>query len=132
MKQRSGSIGKFRTFKIHDLLRDLCLNVVHKDRFISTVNGVPRGINIERRVVFTENILEEEYHSRVFPILRSASLARSLSITTVGVLPFNSRLLRVLNVLHKSNNEEIDLPKDTFDQVNLVYLCFGVPDGIQM
>lgn len=64
--------------------------------------------------------------------MQSASLARSLSITTVGVLPFNSRLLRVLNVLDKSNNEEIDLPKDTFDQVNLVYLCFGVPDGIQM
>ncbi|EYU24355.1 hypothetical protein MIMGU_mgv1a024375mg, partial [Erythranthe guttata] len=125
LRLRLGSNGKIRSFKIHDLMRDLCLKLAQKEKFVYMLKDVPRDIDRARRIIFTEENLEEGYYSRVLPTLQSASLARTLFIIAVGPLMFKHRLLRVLNVLDQSMEEEIDLPKDIFDQVNLRFLSYG-------
>ncbi|KAI3463948.1 hypothetical protein Pfo_020611, partial [Paulownia fortunei] len=96
---RWGLKGKIKTCNIHDLLRDLCLRVAEKEKFLRVLSvlDIPQGIDRERRPVFHERI-PNEYQPRVFHALQSASLARSL-ICKGEQLPFQFRLLRVLNVV---------------------------------
>ncbi|EYU24356.1 hypothetical protein MIMGU_mgv1a022056mg [Erythranthe guttata] len=119
-----GSNGRIRLCKIHDLLRDLCLKVAQKDKFIRVMKDTtPRDIERERRIVFNERIMEEEYHSRSLSSLQSA---RTLVIRKdMGPLPSNNRLLRVLNVYDNSLSKKIYLSKCIFDQVNLRYLGYN-------
>ncbi|KAL7115046.1 hypothetical protein ACP275_04G159600 [Erythranthe tilingii] len=88
LRHRLGSNGKIRTFKIHDLMRDLCLKLAQKEKFIY--------------------MLKDGYYSRVLPTLQSASLARTLFIIAVGPLMFKHRLLRVLN--YPGSMVDDDLP----------------------
>ncbi|KAI3463881.1 hypothetical protein Pfo_020544 [Paulownia fortunei] len=114
---RWGSNGKIKTCNIHDLLRELCLRVAKKEKFLCVVHGIPSCIDRERRIVFRESISKMKYQRRFFHALRSASLARSL-ICEGGRLSFKFRLLRVLNVVDSDPLEGI------FKQVNLRYLAY--------
>ncbi|KAI3464089.1 hypothetical protein Pfo_020752 [Paulownia fortunei] len=115
---RWGSNGKIKSCNIHDLLRDLCIRVAAKEKFlcVMSVLDIPRGIDRERRIVFHKFIPTKKHHPRVFHALQSASLARSL-ICKGGRLSFKLRLLRVLNVVDRNSGEAI------FQQVNLRYLA---------
>ncbi|KAL8056836.1 hypothetical protein ABFX02_04G145000 [Erythranthe guttata] len=124
VKHKSGLNGEIRYCIMHDLLRDLCLKIAHEEKFICTIESIPRGVDRERRIVMNEILPEEEFQSRVFPTLQSSSLTtRTLGIRIDRCpLPLNNRLLRVFKVDDQSVGNEIDLHEDIFDQVNL--RCF--------
>ncbi|KAL7153083.1 hypothetical protein ABFS83_04G141600 [Erythranthe nasuta] len=127
LKHVLGSNGKIRLCKIHDLLRDLCLKIAKKDKFICMMEDTTRGIDGGRRIVLNEGI-PTVHHSQVYPALKSTSLTtRTLLIRTDRgrMLPFNNRLLRVCNVSYEFNDKEIKLPKEIFDQVTLRYLRYN-------
>ncbi|XP_057780111.1 putative late blight resistance protein homolog R1A-10 [Salvia miltiorrhiza] len=113
-----GSNGKLKTCRIHDLLRDICIRVVEKEKFLSIittrVHDAPRDMNMERRIV---------NHGRYSPggvldTLESTSLARSLICQSPALLPFKSRMLRVLVEAYG------DSLAPTFQQVNLRLLAY--------
>ncbi|XP_042050221.1 putative late blight resistance protein homolog R1A-3 [Salvia splendens] len=91
-----GSTGNVKFCKIHDLLRDLCLKEVEKERFYHVVGDDPPAINSERRVVFSKR----RSGVSIGKVLGSLSHARSL-IEWNGDgqfwLPHNLRLLRTLH-----------------------------------
>ncbi|KAL9170425.1 hypothetical protein ABFS82_04G144800 [Erythranthe guttata] len=127
LKHVLGSNGKIRLCKIHDLLRDLCLKIAKKDKFICMMEDTTRGIDGGRRIVLNEGI-PIVHHSQVYPALKSTPLTtRTLLIRTDRgcMLPFNNRLLRVCNVSYEFDDKEIKLPKEIFDQVTLRYLRYN-------
>lgn len=108
-----GSNGKLKTCRIHDLLRDICIRVVEKEKFlcITRLLEAPGDLNMERRII-------NHGSSRVFDTLGSTSLARSLICGSPTVLPFKSQLLRVLIEVYS------DSLAPTFEQVNLRLLAY--------
>ncbi|XP_057775521.1 putative late blight resistance protein homolog R1A-10 [Salvia miltiorrhiza] len=88
-----GFRGNVKFCKIHDLLRDLCLKEVEKERFYHIIEKTPSVIDNEcRRVVFKNarrRIIRE--------VSRSLSHARSIICDEKGknfAMPHNLRLLR--------------------------------------
>lgn len=105
-----GSKGKVKTCKIHDMMRDLCLRLVEKERFIST----PQEINSERQFVVHEEHIDPQF----FHAMESTLLARSLICRSPAVVSFKSRLLRVLIEVYSDSLDS------TFQQVNLRFLAY--------
>ncbi|KAL8056959.1 hypothetical protein ABFX02_04G152500 [Erythranthe guttata] len=122
LKHNLGSDGRIKICKIHDLLRELCLNVAQKDEFFCVMEDIQRGIERGRRIVCNEESLQAEYESRVIDTLQLASVTRSL-VTSVDGRLSNSRLLRVMTI----NNEFEDnyLHGHIVDQVNMRYLAYN-------
>ncbi|XP_057803153.1 putative late blight resistance protein homolog R1A-10 [Salvia miltiorrhiza] len=90
-----GSTGNIKLVKIHDLLRDLCLNQSKKDGFYHVIGqSSPRGISSQRRVVIPRNMPKK----KVLDDLQSMPRARSI-ISEYGKVPRikNSGLLRTLH-----------------------------------
>ncbi|XP_057785028.1 putative late blight resistance protein homolog R1B-16 [Salvia miltiorrhiza] len=90
-----GSTGSIKFVKIHDLLRDLCLNQSKKDGFYHVIGqSSPRGISSQRRVVIPMNTPKK----KVLDDLQSMPRARSI-ISEYGNVPRikNSGLLRTLH-----------------------------------
>ncbi|XP_057802807.1 putative late blight resistance protein homolog R1A-10 [Salvia miltiorrhiza] len=90
-----GSTGSIKFVKIHDLLRDLCLNQSKKDGFYHVIGkSSPRGISSQRRVVIPRNTPKK----KVLDDLQSMPRARSI-ISEYGKVPRikNSGLLRTLH-----------------------------------
>ncbi|XP_057802804.1 putative late blight resistance protein homolog R1B-16 [Salvia miltiorrhiza] len=90
-----GSTGNIKFVKIHDLLRDLCLNQSKKDGFYHVIgNSSPRGISSQRRVVIPRNTPKK----KVLVDLQSMRSARSI-ISEYDEVPHikNSGLLRTLH-----------------------------------
>ncbi|KAL1551665.1 putative late blight resistance protein R1B-16 isoform X1 [Salvia divinorum] len=87
--------GKLKSFKLHDLLRDLCLREAQKLKFLCVLGeqSIPQGINSQRRILSTLS----DHPTPLLPSLESASLVRSF-ITTGECeksLLHNFRLLRL-------------------------------------
>ncbi|XP_057800189.1 putative late blight resistance protein homolog R1A-10 [Salvia miltiorrhiza] len=90
-----GSTGSIKFVKIHDLLRDLCLNQSKKDGFYHVIGqSSPRGMSSQHRVVIPRNMPKK----KVLGDLQSMPRARSI-ISEYGRVPRikNSRLLRTLH-----------------------------------
>ncbi|XP_057802829.1 putative late blight resistance protein homolog R1A-10 [Salvia miltiorrhiza] len=99
-----GKTGNIKFVKIHDLLRDLCLNQSKKDGFYHVIGqssprglsgqSSPRGMSSQRRVVIPRNMPKK----KVLGDLQSMPRARSI-ISEYGRVPRikNSRLLRTLH-----------------------------------
>ncbi|KAL8056956.1 hypothetical protein ABFX02_04G152200 [Erythranthe guttata] len=125
LKHKSGSDGRIKFCKIHDLLRDLSLKVAQKDEFICVMENIQRGTERGRRIVCNEKIVQPEYHeSRVIDTLQLASVTRSL-ISNINSRLSNNRLLRVM-----SFNDEPDenyLRWHIIDKVNMRYLTYNKP-----
>ncbi|GFQ05990.1 putative late blight resistance protein homolog r1a-3 [Phtheirospermum japonicum] len=117
--RRLGSNGKTKTCYVHDLLRDACLRVAGREKFLCVMRvlNTARRTDKERRIIFHESIPKKDHDLPVFHALRSASFARSL-ICAGGQLPYKFRLLRVLTVVDDDSLETI------FRQVNLRYLSY--------
>lgn len=115
-----GSNGKLKTCKVHDLLREICIRVVEKEKFlcITRVLDTPRDLNMERRIINLGTTGVNNYSRGVFDTFESTSLARSLICESPALLPFKSRLLRVLVEAYS------DSLADTFKQVNLRFLAY--------
>ncbi|XP_012853770.1 PREDICTED: putative late blight resistance protein homolog R1B-16 [Erythranthe guttata] len=118
LKHSLGSNGKIQYCKIHDLLRDLCLKVSQKDKFVCMMNDIPQGVDMEPPTI-TNN--------------------RTLVTLTVWGIPTRSiRMLRVIVVFGKLWTTKKILIQDAFAQVNLRYLdyerfLFGkIPSSITM
>ncbi|EYU23607.1 hypothetical protein MIMGU_mgv1a019784mg [Erythranthe guttata] len=58
LKHVLGSNGKIRLCKIHDLLRDLCLKIAKKDKFICMMEDTTRGIDGGRSIHAPSQIWE--------------------------------------------------------------------------
>lgn len=54
---------KIYTFKVHDLVRELCLKIAKKDEFLSVLE-TPRSINREHRVVINGKVPEVDHQTR--------------------------------------------------------------------
>ncbi|XP_042021723.1 putative late blight resistance protein homolog R1B-16 [Salvia splendens] len=117
-----GHDGKVKVCKMHDLLRDLCLREVEKQKFFRTLTekslGFPLDLSSERRIVVNKHKSEEENSpDEVFDALGSAKFARSLiSKSQEPLLSLNLRLLRVCSSVVES------FPVAIFGKVNLSYL----------
>ncbi|KAG8388600.1 hypothetical protein BUALT_Bualt02G0142400 [Buddleja alternifolia] len=120
---RWGSSGKIKTCEIHDILRDVCLRLGRKEKFLCVMRllspDVPQGISGERRIIIHENVPQMKYYLQFHHALYSASLARSLicNFERFGQLSFTSRLLRILSVIDRYR------PEAVFHLVNLRYLA---------
>ncbi|KAH6758337.1 hypothetical protein C2S51_018572 [Perilla frutescens var. frutescens] len=120
--------GRFATYKIHDLLRELCLKVAKKEKFLCVLKllDCPRPINRERRVAIHGNALEEDYcHIGLYGALKSEPLVRSLiGDIDADCLPLDFRLLKILNVVSEYEDlfNEDYLEGKFHQQVNLRYL----------
>lgn len=92
---RWGSNGKIKACKIHDLIRELCLSVAEKEKFLCVLKlvGAPPAINRSRRIVIHERM----FGPKAPHALGSASLVRSLICK--GHRKLKLRLLRVLSVV---------------------------------
>ncbi|XP_057801569.1 putative late blight resistance protein homolog R1A-10 [Salvia miltiorrhiza] len=94
-----GSTGNIKFVKIHDLLRDLCLNQSKKDGFYHVIGqSSPRGMSSQCRVVIPRNTPKK----KVLDDLQSVPRARSI-ISEYGSVPRikNSGLLRTLHAYSK-------------------------------
>ncbi|XP_057800193.1 putative late blight resistance protein homolog R1A-10 [Salvia miltiorrhiza] len=90
-----GSTGNIKFVKIHDLLRDLCLNQSKKDGFYHVIGqSSPRCMSSQRRVVIPRNTPKK----KVLDNLQSMPRARSI-ISEYRKVPRikNSGLLRTLH-----------------------------------
>ncbi|XP_057802996.1 putative late blight resistance protein homolog R1B-16 [Salvia miltiorrhiza] len=94
-----GSTGNIKFVKIHDLLRDLCLNQSKKDGFYHVIGqSSPQGMSSQRRVVIPMNMPKK----KVLDDLQSMPCARSIISEYVNVPRIkNSGLLRTLHAYNK-------------------------------
>ncbi|KAL9170566.1 hypothetical protein ABFS82_04G153500 [Erythranthe guttata] len=115
LKQYLGSNRKVQICKIHDLLRDLCLKIVQKDKFMCMMEENPRGVESERRIVCNRKGVRRH-------TLQLAPLTRTLVTSTDGRLS-NNRLLRVMSFNDKAKKKY--LHRHIVDQVNLRYLAYN-------
>ncbi|XP_047963859.1 putative late blight resistance protein homolog R1A-10 [Salvia hispanica] len=127
-----GLSGNVKYCKIHDLLRDLCLKEVERERFHHVIRDSPLTINTERRVVFSvksERLLTTE-------VLGSLSHARSIllfvhclyQIPPEVRLPHNLRLLRTFKVYDEVTSSGSYILDNVFELVNSRYLAVRVHD----
>ncbi|KAL9170797.1 hypothetical protein ABFS82_04G169800 [Erythranthe guttata] len=100
--RRLGSTGKMKTCTIHDLLRELCLKVAQKEKFlcVTSVLDIPLGIDKGQRI-------------RIFHAFVSTLLDGSNLVSKGGKLS-----LKVLNVVDSDSSL-----RDIFEQINLRYVC---------
>ncbi|KAL6541930.1 hypothetical protein OROGR_011416 [Orobanche gracilis] len=94
--EKRNYFGKVKHFKIHDLLRDICLREAQKAKFLcvlkeQSIHDVPQGMNSQRRILSTL----WEYPTPLRQSLKSASLIRSWIGDFPKTLSSNFRLLRV-------------------------------------
>ncbi|XP_057776228.1 putative late blight resistance protein homolog R1C-3 [Salvia miltiorrhiza] len=98
-----GVSGNVKFCKIHDLLRDMCLKVVEKERFYHIIEKSPSVIDINerRRVVF-----QNGGRGVISEVSRSLSHARSIICDDDGInfeRPHNFRLLRTFKAYDKDS-----------------------------
>ncbi|KAL7115020.1 hypothetical protein ACP275_04G158000 [Erythranthe tilingii] len=115
LKQHLGSNRKIQFCEIHDLLRDLCLKIVHKDKFMCMMEENPGGVESERRIVCNRKGV-------CCRTLQLAPLTRTLVTSTDGRLS-NNRLLRVMSFNDKAKKKY--LLRHIVDQVNMRYLAYN-------
>ncbi|XP_057802863.1 putative late blight resistance protein homolog R1C-3 [Salvia miltiorrhiza] len=121
-----GSTGNIKCVKIHDLLRDLCLNQSKKDGFYHVIGqSSPRGMSSQRRVVIPRNMPKK----KVLDDLQSMPHARSI-ISEYGNVPRikNSGLLRTLHAYQfpYSEDERHVIKSLASQYVNLRHLAVRV------
>ncbi|GER43006.1 disease resistance protein [Striga asiatica] len=124
--QDLGGHGDIKRFRIHDLLRDLCMKEAEKDRFFCVVatdkpNGTnqqiwqtQRRIGIQRREESTNKHVPRAIRNAV----RSATLARSLICSADKLRRRPSQLLRVFHRIEVFIPEYTYSLKDIFRPVN--------------
>ncbi|XP_047959850.1 putative late blight resistance protein homolog R1B-17 [Salvia hispanica] len=123
-----GSTGNVKYCKIHDLMRDLCLKEVEKERFYYVVRDYHQANNSERRVVLKTSALF------ISEVLRHLSCTRSIICDYNGYeesdgevrLPHNLRLLRTFRASDSWNGDY--LLANVFEFVNSRYLAVRVCD----
>ncbi|KAL9170776.1 hypothetical protein ABFS82_04G168600 [Erythranthe guttata] len=115
---RLGWNGKIKTCTIHDLLRDLCIKASQKEKFLYLIRSYDSPLRIikERRILFPKQITAVNCEHPLFHILESAPLLTRTLLGNGGRLPFNFRLLRVLNAVDMTFS-----PTDILKHVNLRY-----------
>ncbi|XP_042036602.1 putative late blight resistance protein homolog R1B-16 [Salvia splendens] len=120
-----GSTGNIKRVKVHDLLRDICLNQGKKEGFYHVIGeSSPRGINSQRRVV----IRRKTSKVKVLYELQSMSHARSI-IREHGKLPkgHNFRLLRTIHAYKfRYYNDESYVNSRVSGYVNLRHLAVEI------
>ncbi|GER53527.1 disease resistance protein [Striga asiatica] len=134
-----GSTGTIKYCKIHDLVRDLCLRKVQKERFVNIVNSdyfARDGTSNERRICVPASSTDINFWhlSCVFGWIRNLQV-RSLARTLIGDINhslnmYRFKLLRVwrafdTNFKPKSNGTRTNLRSkvEIFQLVNLRYLA---------
>ncbi|XP_057800181.1 putative late blight resistance protein homolog R1A-4 [Salvia miltiorrhiza] len=103
-----GKTGNIKLVKIHDLLRDLCLNQSKKDGFYHVIGqSSPRGMSSQRRVVIPRNMPKKKVLDDLQSMPRARSIISeyvyvSLRIENGSILRIkNSGLLRTLHAYRK-------------------------------
>ncbi|KAL7115018.1 hypothetical protein ACP275_04G157900 [Erythranthe tilingii] len=114
LKYKLGSTGKVKTCKIHDLLRDLCIKVAQKDKFVYIMEDIPQEVEKERRIVCNRK--------GVLDTLQLASLTRTLVTKIDGRFP-NNKLLRVMSFNNRAKKKYVR--RHIVDQVNMRYLAYN-------
>ncbi|XP_057775513.1 putative late blight resistance protein homolog R1A-10 [Salvia miltiorrhiza] len=117
--------GNIKFCKIHDLLRDLCLKEVEKERFYDIIEKSPSVIDNERRRVVFQNV----GRGVISEVSRSLSRVRSIICDDEGknfVRPHNFRLLRTFKAYdrdsHPFGGGSVHFLGDVFQLVNSRHL----------
>ncbi|XP_057775481.1 putative late blight resistance protein homolog R1B-8 [Salvia miltiorrhiza] len=120
-----GSVGNVKYCKIHDLLRDLCLKEVEKERFYHIIEKTPSVIDKERRRVVFKNARRRVTSE----VSRSLSHARSIICDERGKnfeRPHNFRLLRTFKAYDRDTHKYgvgVHFLGDVFQLVNSRHLA---------
>lgn len=116
-----GSTGNIKYCKVHDLLRDLCLREVQKERFYNVIGHYSiHGLNRQRSVVVPRSTSEKD-------VWQSMSVARSFISCNKSVQLSGFRLLRTLVAYDRDTCPSyLYSLRDVFQLVNLHYLAVGV------
>lgn len=116
--QRWSRNGKVKTCYIHSVLRDLCLEMAEKEKFLRVLERTPRPLERERGG-FGDNSFGHD----VFGALKSAHLVRTV-MWKAGELHFQFKLLKTLKVGPGGKKYFLDVHylKSKFKQINLRYL----------
>ncbi|KAL2515659.1 Disease resistance RPP8-like protein 3 [Forsythia ovata] len=116
---KRNSKGKIKTCKIHDLVRDLCINEAKKEKFFHVANkidnGIPQGTNIHRLSIQprTRNL-----HNAERQLTASRSILDFCGHFANRAKIFNRGALKVLHV----DPRDVKLPNEIIELVNLEYL----------
>ncbi|KAH6781426.1 hypothetical protein C2S51_006719 [Perilla frutescens var. frutescens] len=101
---------KFQSCHVHDLVRDLCIRIAEKEKFLF----------IQRDIDGMRQYIVDERTARFYPpeshVSKTPSIVNPRIFQGKRKAPFKSRLLRVLV-------RDMDQLHSTFQQVNLRYLC---------
>ncbi|XP_057775491.1 late blight resistance protein R1-A-like [Salvia miltiorrhiza] len=116
--------GNIKFCKIHDLLRDLCLKEVEKERFYDIIEKSPSVIDNERRRVVFQNV----GRGVISEVSRSLSHVRSIICDGNSfVRPHNFRLLRTFKAydtdIHQYGDDGDHFLGDVFQLVNSRHLA---------
>ncbi|KAI3464152.1 hypothetical protein Pfo_020815 [Paulownia fortunei] len=121
------SNGKATTYRVHDLLRDLCVRKAMQEKFLYVknwqVHNIPEDtISLRRVSVHSSYRIRDIYDStELMSLARSFICIGHASRVILSPLFFALRLLRVLDVL---GIEFHKFPEDILQLVNLRYLAF--------
>ncbi|XP_042048254.1 putative late blight resistance protein homolog R1B-16 [Salvia splendens] len=122
-----GSIGNVKYCKIHDLLRDMCLKEVEKERFYRVVRDDPTTNNSERRVVFPVKISGLSINEVLGSLSHARSILRDYGKGDREVrLPRNLRLLRTFKAYYVDTFSGAYFLDNVFELVNSRYLAVRV------
>ncbi|XP_057775843.1 putative late blight resistance protein homolog R1C-3 [Salvia miltiorrhiza] len=119
--------GNIKFCKIHDLLRDLCLKEVEKERFYDIIEKSPSVIDNERRRVVFQNV----GRGVISEVSRSLSHVRSIICDGNSfVRPHNFRLLRTFKAYdrdsHPFGGGSVHFLGDVFQLVNSRHLAVAL------
>nr|XP_019066753.1 putative late blight resistance protein homolog R1A-3 [Solanum lycopersicum]XP_025883958.1 putative late blight resistance protein homolog R1A-3 [Solanum lycopersicum]XP_025883959.1 putative late blight resistance protein homolog R1A-3 [Solanum lycopersicum] len=134
--------GRMKTFKIHDLLRQLCLSETHTENVVHIMNGnVPmfllEAIDDQRRVILLSKLEEKQ----VYPPMHSNGIT-SIARTFISMQYFHYddfpegiysifsafKLLKVLDVLTVWYDFSSVIP----ELVHLRYVAAGIEEGLSL
>ncbi|XP_057775527.1 uncharacterized protein LOC130994501 [Salvia miltiorrhiza] len=125
-----GFSGNAKFCKIHDLLRDLCLKEVEKERFYHIIEKTPSVIDNECRRV----VLKNAGRRIIREVSRSLSHARSIICDDEGKnfeMPHNFKLLRTFkaydrDTLYRNGDDGDHFLGDVFQLVNSRHLAVRI------
>lgn len=120
-------LKKKNTFKLHDLLREMCLKIAQEEEFLYVLYNPP-AINRERRIVISGEVGEVNHETKTFdaPIRCLICEGRLVS--------YDFKLLRTLNTLGTASRYD----ESILQQLNLRFLkidykcsiCVFLPSSI--
>ncbi|KAH6761341.1 hypothetical protein C2S51_018290 [Perilla frutescens var. frutescens] len=124
--------GKIKSCSLHDTVRDMCVRKAREEKFLCVLDGwdLPQCMMNERRISFSQSDINGIWG----PTIRSILCFQRQSFPGWEAFLGNSTLLKVLNGVCSSAQDQPPLPSQVFDLFHLTLLVligsFNIPPAI--